>query len=69
MFRTSLGNHVWVVGALLGFLHCTSGNPEYPDAAACEPGDRQCSMTANRPVALVCGRDASDRAGKLDCSL
>lgn len=47
--------------SLLGLLHCTSGNPEFPEGGMCQPGDRSCGPPRDRPIAIVCGRDSSDR--------
>jgi hypothetical protein len=44
----------------LGLGACTTPNPDYPDAFSCLPGERKCGTPTDRPIALVCGRDASD---------
>ena len=44
-----------------GTLHCTSGNPEFREGGMCQPGDRSCGTPRDRPIAIVCGRDNSDR--------
>jgi hypothetical protein len=45
---------------LFCFSQCTTSNPDYPDAFACNPGDRMCGTATDRPVSLVCGHDATD---------
>lgn len=47
--------------SLLGLVHCTSGNPAFPEGGMCQPGDRSCGPPRDRPIAVVCGRDLSDR--------
>jgi len=50
----------WVCG-------CTSTNPEYPTPVSCNLGDRTCAEpTRSPPVAMVCGRDASDALGFIE---
>lgn len=48
------------LGLATGLFACTTPNPDYPDAFSCQPGERKCGTPTDRPVALVCGRDASD---------
>lgn len=54
------------LGIGLGLGACTAPNPAYPDALVCTLGERQCSAAAERPVAQVCGRDASDNLVLID---
>ena len=50
------------LGFALGLMlaSCTAPNPDFPDALGCTPGDRQCGVSTDRPIALVCGRDQDD---------
>lgn len=65
MSASALANRVVFV-SLLGLLHCTSENPSFPDNGMCQPGDRLCGPSRDRPIAVVCGRDASDRIVSLE---
>lgn len=44
---------------LLLFCQCTAANPDFLDGAFCTPGARRCGPPRDRPIALVCGYDAS----------
>lgn len=44
----------------LSALGCTTPNPDYPDMSTCTLGERRCEQR-DRAIALVCGRDATDK--------
>lgn len=50
-----------LIAMATGLAACTTPNPDFPDAFSCQPGERQCGTPTDRPIALVCGRDASDK--------
>jgi hypothetical protein len=59
-----LGLFLWLLGPSAS---CTSNNPEFPTTGTCNLGDRQCAdPPRSPPVAMVCGRDATDALGFIE---